>query len=103
MAVRTEGQVPRAVREVLVERRRPIEAIGAHIVEAAAVAVTRHGKKDKPVRVALFIIAIFLSHLNGGLSSISAPKYHPERRAFADYGLMDEDLSAMVLFNDTLA
>ena len=27
----------------------------------------------------------------------------PERRTLADYGLMDKDLSAMVLFNDTLA
>ena len=43
--VRIEVEVPRVVRVVLVERRRPIVAVVAGIVEIRVVAIARSGKK----------------------------------------------------------
>ena len=43
--VRIEVEVPRVVRVVLVERRRPIVAVVADIVEIRVVAIARSGKK----------------------------------------------------------
>ena len=43
--VRIEVEVPRVVRVVLVERRRPIVAVVADIVKIRVVAIARSGKK----------------------------------------------------------
>jgi len=56
VVVRIEVQVPRVVRVVLVERRRPIVAVGAHIVEVAVVAVTRRGKRNTLYRQSLILM-----------------------------------------------
>ena len=45
-AVRTEVEVPRVVRVVLAERRRPTVAVVADIVEIRTVAIARSGKKN---------------------------------------------------------
>lgn len=42
---RTEVEAPRAVREILEERTRPVEAVGAHVVEAATAAAARSRKE----------------------------------------------------------
>lgn len=57
--VRIEAEVPREVRAVLVERRRPIEAEVADIVETRDAAIARSGKKNRiAVRFACYLVAI---------------------------------------------
>ncbi len=48
---RIEVEVPRVVRIRLVERARPVVAVGANVVERRAVAVTGGGEKNPAIRL----------------------------------------------------
>lgn len=57
---RTEVEAPRAVRVALVERRRPIVAAAADIVEKRDVAIARSGKKNGvAIGLACYLVTVY--------------------------------------------